>query len=291
MPVDLDDDHGGLSELGQTARAAFKEEEKLLKDLMERKYVRREYLAQFLGAGKELRTLKEVIEAEVKRAAPNILSAGARAQQHLFGRTAAAGSEAAWEQVSDEKRRCRLTLPEAPHRYAWSAARQGVANTSPVDALEPWYELQQGNPLLEFANVKNVMTGAVHIPQVTTGAVSKNGNVPDAPAAPVGATIKGSLTQMDVYDLTSQVPMGPSRWIMGIESALMLEHMQRHGFAQGADTIAAVKLANSGATKVKTGQAAKLPPAADLPGKLASMLAGVKGFYRMGAGWQANEKS
>ena len=94
---------------------------------------------------------------------------------------------------------------------------------------------------------------------------------------------------MDVYDLTSQVPLGPSRWIMGIESALMLEHMQRHGFAQGADTIAAVKLANSGATKVKTGQAAKLPPAADLPGKLASMLAGVKGFYRMGAGWQANE--
>ena len=156
-------------------------------------------------------------------------------------------------QVSDERRRCRLTLPEAPHRYAWSSARQGVDNSFPVDALEPWFELLQGNPLLEFARVPNVTTGAVHIPQVTTGAVSKNGNVPDAPAAPVGATIKGGLTQMDVYDLTSQVPLGPSRWVVGIESALMMEHMQRHGFAQGADTVAAVKaavkLANSGATK------------------------------------------
>ena len=162
-------------------------------------------------------------------------------------------------QVSDERRRCRLTLPEAPHRYAWSSARQGVDNSFPVDALEPWFELLQGNPLLEFARVQNVTTGAVHIPQVTTGAVSKNGNVPGAPAAPVGATIKGGLTQMDVYDLTSQVPLGPSRWVVGIESALMMEHMQRHGFAQGADTVAAVKaavkLANSGATKVKTGQA------------------------------------
>ena len=299
LEVDLDLDHDRLSDLSDTAQKAADEQAKLLQRVMQRTYVTRKDLQQFLGESAEMGTLAQAIAAEVRKDAPSILRAH-EAAGRVYMRAAPDGfvtqgpgfRAAEWTEENGKKI-CRFVMPEAPSRYAWSQARRGVSDSFPVDALEPWYELREGNPLIEYALVRNISTGAMNVPNISTGEVTKNGNVPDSPAAPVGVTVAGQMTAVDVYDLTSSVPLGPSRWVVALEGQLMSEHMLRHGFAQGADALAAVKAgvraANFGAVKVTTGVAAALPTAATLPGKLASMLANVKGYYRLNAAWMANE--
>ena len=185
-----------------------------------------------------------------------------------------------WENRSGGQAVARLTLPEPPTRYAWSQARQGVADSSPVEALAPWFDLREGNPLLEWTHVQMITTGSMNVPKITTGEVSKNGNVPDVPAAPVGVSVDGANSQTQVYDLTSQTPLATARWMVGLRARVLEDHVMRHGFAQGQDSWGAVK----------TGLAAKLSTAQELPARLAAMVAGVPSYYRMRACWMVNEQ-
>ena len=198
LEVDLDDDRGGLSHLSDTAQKAADEQAKLLQRVMQRTYVTRKDLQQFLGESAEMGTLAQAINAEVRKQGPSILNATAAAGRLFAGTPVHQGLGAAEWTEENGKKVCRFDLPEVPSRYAWSQARQGVADSFPVEALEPWYELREGNPLLEFALVRNISTGAMNVPSITTGEVTKNGNVPDNRAAPVGATVAGQMTAVDV---------------------------------------------------------------------------------------------
>ena len=75
LEVDLDDDTGGLSDLSDVADKAAREQAKLMQRMMQRTYVSRRDLQQFLGESAEMGTLAQAINAEVRKDAPSILRA------------------------------------------------------------------------------------------------------------------------------------------------------------------------------------------------------------------------
>ena len=243
LEVDLDDDHGGLSDLSETAQKAADEQAKLLKRVMQRSYVSRKDLAQFLSESAAFKTLSDAVQDEIKKHATN----EARQKDRLafeprrgyFDKGIVQDFADAFEPLESKPgtREARLFYDRRAHCYTWSASRVPGDNTYPVEGDEPVISLALGNPLLRFARVINVSTSAVAIPTFADITVTVDGNVADAPGTPEGITSTGELRKLKVYTAESAMTRNARDDIVGAEVAVYELHMSRIGAQMGKDSL------------------------------------------------------
>lgn len=310
-----DADPDGVGDMGQEARKAAAEQGKMLQGIFDRRYASADDFKQFVELGKEftatnatlqanLAKFEKVYEAlggKVKETQDQIrdaAQAAVKAYMDTVGQNGGAVQNRDFADPLDVEwaddggmgiATAKLMMKVPNFTYAFSRARQGVANTYPVDAVSPWYVMKLGDPLMDWAMVYNLNAGAFNVPQFSGVSVTKNGNAPSTPGDPDGITQTGTNYVVSAYDLETAIPLESAQNVMNVRPTAIAYLAMEYGAQIGIDSVAAIDGGVIAGNKVITGVATGLPTVANTPGKLAELVGKVKAVYRPMSCWQVNE--
>ena len=158
-----------------------------------------------------------------------------------------------------------------------------------VQAFQPYVQLQQGDPFMEFAEIVYPTVPNFTVPSVRGSlTVTKNRAGIAANAADASDISTTGNNSADKWEVRSDFPNTTEDDMPMYRDAVRTRHMMELGATWGADVVATLKAA-TGFRNVNTGAARALPTVANAPAILSQMLQGLNSVYRMGAVWMLQE--
>jgi len=186
-------------------------------------------------------------------------------------------------------RRPQVQAAEQPAVQSAALTIAPVTGIDGVTPMAPWIYIQEGDPFMDVAMMVYPTNPTFTLPSLAKPSAPVKNRSKARTAEAVDAA--GASVPADFWEKVMSYPAIREDDVIMLRDLATQNMLQMFGTTWGADVVATLKAgATTASQTVKTGEATALPDATKFPATIASVLAAVKSFYRMGASWQLNEQ-